>query len=109
MSTEWKARPEGGSRFALWLIRSIGRYGGRGIARLLLLPITLYFMIRRAPERAASRAWLARALGRRATFWDAAKHVHTFAATILDRVFLLGENTRRFDVNVRGQIGRAHV
>jgi predicted LPLAT superfamily acyltransferase len=102
MSTEWKARPEGGGRFALWLIRSIGRYGGRGIARLLLYPITLYFLIRRAPERAASRAWLAHALGRRATLLDAAKHVHTFAATILDRVFLLGENTRRFDVTVHG-------
>lgn len=102
MSTEWKQRPEGGSRFALWLIRSISRYGGRGIARLLLFPITLYFLIRRAPERAASRVWLAHALGRRTTLWDAAKHVHTFAATILDRVFLLGENTRRFDVTVRG-------
>ena len=56
MSTQWKQRPEGGSRLALWLIRSISRYGGRGIARLLLWPITLYFMIRRAPERAASRA-----------------------------------------------------
>lgn len=102
MSTQWKQRPEGGSRFALWLIRTIGRYGGRGIARLLLFPITLYFLIRRGPERAASRAWLSHALGRRATLWDAARHVHTFAATILDRVFLLGGNTRRFDVTVRG-------
>jgi predicted LPLAT superfamily acyltransferase len=102
MSTDWKHRPEGGGRFALWLIRNIGRYGGRGAARLLLFPITLYFLIRRGPERAASRAWLTQALGRRATLWDAAKHVHTFAATILDRVFLLGENTRRFDVRVHG-------
>ena len=102
MSTEWKQRPEGGSRFALWLIRSIGRYGGRGIARMLLFPITLYFLIRRGPERTASCAWLGHALGRRATLWDAARHVHTFASTILDRVFLLGENTRRFDVTVTG-------
>ena len=102
MSTEWKARPEGGGRFALWLIRGIGRYGGRGIARLLLFPITLYFLIRRGPERAASRAWLAHALGRPATLRDVARHVHAVAATILDRVFLLGENTRRFDVTVHG-------
>lgn len=102
MSTEWKQRPEGGGRFALWLIRNIGRYGGRGAGRLLLYPITLYFLIRRGPEREASCAWLSQALGRRATLWDAAKHVHTFASTILDRVFLLGENTRRFDVSVRG-------
>lgn len=106
MSTAWKQRPEGGGWFALWLIRNIGRYGGRGIARLLLVPITLYFLVRRGPERAASRAWLGRALGRPATLWDAAKHVHTFAATILDRVFLLGDGridlARRFDVTVRG-------
>ena len=74
MSTEWKQRPEGGGRFALWLIRSIGCYGGRGVSRLLLYPITLYFLIRRGPERAASCAWLSRALGRRASLWDAAKH-----------------------------------
>jgi len=106
MSTQWKQRPEGGGRFALWLIRSIGRYGGRGVARALLYPITLYFMIRRGPERAASCAWLDRALGRRASLWDAAKHVHTFAATILDRVFLLGDGddalARRFEVTVSG-------
>ncbi len=106
MSTEWKQRPEGGGRFALWLIRNIGRYGGRALSRLLLYPITLYFLIRRGPERDASRAWLARPLGRPATLLDAAKHVHTFAATILDRVFLLGEGperlARRFEVNVRG-------
>jgi predicted LPLAT superfamily acyltransferase len=108
MSTDWKQRPEGGSRFALRLIRSISRYGGRGIARLLLFPISLYFLVRRGPERAASRAWLSHALGRRATLWDAAKHVYTFAATILDRVFLLGENTRGFDVNVQG-LGDLHA
>jgi predicted LPLAT superfamily acyltransferase len=106
MSTQWKHRPEGGGRFALWLIRSIGRYGGRGVARLLLYPIVLYFLIRRGPERAASCAWLGHALGRRASLWDAARHVHTFAATILDRVFLLGDGddalARRFDVTTRG-------
>lgn len=106
MSTDWKQRPEGGGRFALWLIRSIGRYGGRGVARLLLYPITLYFVIRRGPERMASRGWLSCALGRPASLWDAAKHIHTFAATILDRIFLLGESperlARRFDVAVRG-------
>ena len=106
MSTDWKARPEGGGRFALWLIRSIGRYGGRAVARLLLYPITLYFLLRRAPERAASRAWLARVQGRPASLWQVGRHIHTFAATILDRVFLLGDGAaslgRRFDVDVRG-------
>lgn len=102
MSTEWKSRPEGGGRFALWLIRGIGRYGGRGIGRLLLLPITLYFLLRRAPERTASRAWLSRVFDRPVGLLEVARHIHCFAATILDRVFLLGERMRRFRVEVDG-------
>lgn len=102
MSTQWKQRREGGGWFALWLIRSIGRYGGRGVARACLYPITLYFLLRRGAERRDSRAWLTQALGRPATLRDVARHIHCFASTILDRVFLLSESTRRFDVAVRG-------
>ena len=101
MSTAWKRRREGGGWFAIWLIRSIGRYGGRGVARACLYPITLYFLLRRGAERRDSRAWLTRALGRPATLLDVARHIHCFAATILDRVFLLSESTRRFDVSIR--------
>src|SRR5690606_24672480 len=64
---QWKQRPEGGGWFAIWLIRNIGRYGGRTAARALLYPITLYFLLRRGPERRASRAYLARVLQRPAT------------------------------------------
>ena len=46
-SEHWLDRPEAGGWFAIWLIRSIGRYGGRGVARMLLYPITLYFLVRR--------------------------------------------------------------
>ncbi len=99
---QWKQRPEGGGRLAIWLIGSIGRYGGRRIARALLYPITVYFLARRAPERRASRRWLGRALGRPATLWDVARHIHTFSATILDRVFLLSGQLDRFDVTVSG-------
>lgn len=102
MTDAWKQRPEGGGRFALWLIRSIGRYGGRGVGRACLYPITLYFLLRRGYERDASRRFLTVALGRRATLWDVAKHIHTFAATILDRIFLLGGKLDRFDIRVHG-------
>jgi predicted LPLAT superfamily acyltransferase len=102
MSNDWKQRPEGGGWFALWLIRNIGRYGGRAVGRLLLYPITLYFLLRRAPERDASRRFLGRALGRPATLRDVARHIHTFASTILDRVFLLSGKIDRFDIRVHG-------
>lgn len=102
MSAQWKQRPEGGGRFALWLIRSVARHGGRALARACLYPITLYFLIVRGPERRASRAYLARVLGRTPTTWDVARHIHTFAATILDRVFLLGGELTRFDIRTQG-------
>ena len=102
MSTQGKQRREGGGWFAIWLIRSIGRYGGRSVARACLYPITLYFLLRRGAERRDSRAWLTQALGRPATLLDVARHTHCCAATTLARVFLLSENTRRFEVAIRG-------
>lgn len=104
-ATQWKQRREGGGRFALWLIRSIGRHGGRRFARLFLYPITLYFLLRRGAERRDSRAYLTRVLGRPATLRDVARHIHTFAATILDRVFLLDGQIDLFDVGLYGLDG----
>jgi predicted LPLAT superfamily acyltransferase len=102
MSGDWKQRREGGGRFAIWLIRGIGRHGGRGVARALLPFITVYFLLRRSAERRDSRAYLSRVLGRRAHWIDVARHIHCFAATILDRVFLLGGQIERFDVAITG-------
>jgi len=102
MSANWKQRPEGGGLFALWVIRTIARRGGRVVARACLYPIVLYFLAMRGPERRASRVYLTRVLGRPARLVDVARHIHTFAATILDRVFLLGESVRRFDVTTTG-------
>ena len=100
--SHWKRRPEGGGLFALWLIRTVALRVGRWPSRLLLLPITLYFLLVRGPERRASRAFLGRVFGRPATQWEVACHIHTFAATILDRVFLLSEQFRRYQLQVHG-------
>ena len=114
MNSGWKQRREGGGWFAIWLIRAIARNGGRGFARLFLYPITACFLLRRSDERHDSRASLSRILGRPATLADVARHIHTFAATILDRVFLLGGQMDRFDVRVHGiaplhaQLDRGH-
>lgn len=102
---DWRARPEGGGRFALWLIRTFAQYCGRRIARLALLPITVYFLLRRGPERRASMTFLSRVSGRRAGWLDCARHIHAFASTILDRVFLLGGHFRGFDIDVEGLDG----
>ena len=98
----WKQRPEGGNRFAIWLIRGIARHAGRKVTRLLLGPITLYFLLMRGPERRASVAYLQRVLGRPTRWIDGARHIHTFASTILDRVFLLSGRLQHFQITVSG-------
>ena len=98
----WKQRPEGGGYFAIWLIRTIASRGGRALSRLLLYPITLYFVLMRGPERRASRDYLARVLPHPPGLRHVARHIHTFASTILDRVFLLSGQLERFDIQISG-------
>jgi predicted LPLAT superfamily acyltransferase len=102
VSTNWKERPEGGSRFAVRLACLLGLRIGRPFVRMLLYPATLYFFLRRAPERRASREFLTRALGRPANSWQVLCHLHIYAQTMLDRIFLLAESMQRFDVSSHG-------
>jgi predicted LPLAT superfamily acyltransferase len=101
-SEHWQSRPEGGGRFALWLIRSIALHGGRRLGRCCLSPITLYFYCRRGPERRASARYLERVFGRPATPWQVLKHIHCFAATIMDRIFLLARGEQPFQFETQG-------
>ncbi|HEX6832576.1 MAG TPA: acyltransferase, partial [Rudaea sp.] len=98
----WSGRREGGSRFLIWLYGRIGVHLGRPFARVFLWPIAIYFFARRRAERVASRAFLSRAFGRRATFLEVMRHIYIYSATILDRVFLLSGPIERFDVRVHG-------
>lgn len=50
----------------------------------------------------ASREFLSRVLGRRARWWDVARHFHSFAGTILDRVYLVAGDHRRFELRMHG-------
>ena len=102
-------RPEGGGQAALRLIRAVAMLFGRPVARAVLYPVAAYFVFRRSPERLASRRFLSRALDRPATLGDVLRHFHTFAAVTLDRVFLLSDRFRRFDVRCHGleQLHRA--
>jgi predicted LPLAT superfamily acyltransferase len=99
---KWLERPEAGSVFGYRLIGTFARLCGRAAARLVLFPITAFFLIRRGPERRASRDYLQRALGRKPSLKDVAKQFYYFASVILDRLFLLSESFKRFDVQVHG-------
>jgi len=76
---------------------------GRPAARLLLYPICLYFLFSSFQTRAASRKYLRKMLAREPSFAEQFRHYHTFAATLLDRVYLFNEQYARFDVRVYGE------
>lgn len=84
------------------MIRKIAHAVGRGPTRLLLWPVSAYFVLARGPERRASRDYLTRVLGRPARLSDVFRHVHVFSATILDRVFLLSGQLPRFELQIEG-------
>jgi len=91
----WVEQPERGSvaamRLALWLMLKLGRAFGR----LLLYPICAYFVLFSSRARGASAQYLRRVLGRRGNVF---RHYHSFATTILDRVYFLSGRSRHFDV-----------
>ncbi|MFH0934599.1 MAG: acyl-CoA synthetase, partial [Pseudomonadota bacterium] len=63
-------------------------------------PICLYFLLFAGEARRSSRKYLRKVLGREARIGDGFRHIHTFASTILDRVFLLNKRFDKFDVRV---------
>lgn len=99
----WTRQPERGSLALMRLIAWIGLHLGRPTARAILYPICLYFMGFAPAPRRASRAYLARVLGRPATWGEQFRHIHTFAATILDRIFLLNDRLDLFEFRLHGQ------
>ncbi len=76
---------------------------GRAPARWVLAGISLYFLLFAPAARAASRAYLRRALDREPTFADLFRHFHSFASTIHDRLFLLNGRFDLFHVEVHGK------
>lgn len=87
--SSWLGAAQRGSpaliRFIVWVALRIGR----PVARAMLYPIVAYFVTFSVRPRRASRAYLARALNRAPTLRDVFRHYHTFAATLLDRIYFL--------------------
>ena len=100
---DWAQRQERGSRSAMTLMRWLSLRLGRTLSRAILPFIALYFLIAAPAVRRASRDYLTRALGRPATSFDVLRHLHTFAATVHDRVYLLNDRLDLFDITIEGQ------
>jgi hypothetical protein len=99
--TAWARQRERGNRWLLRLIRWLALALGRRAARVLLHPIVCWFVLDTATRRHSAR-YLSRALARQATWGDVYRHLHTFAATVLDRVYLLQERFDEFRFQTSG-------
>ncbi|HJT82558.1 MAG TPA: hypothetical protein VJ719_15285 [Chthoniobacterales bacterium] len=99
-SPRWVELPERGTPALLRLTGWIALHIGRLPARLLLYPITLYFVLTGNAARTASRDYLSRVRNRPARWWQVFRHFYCFAATILDRVYLLKGEFDQFEVTV---------
>lgn len=96
----WSGQRERGSTRALRIILWVALHLGRRPARLLLFPITAYFLVKATSQRQASHRFLQRVLGPHVGLIGVSRHLHCFASTILDRVFLLGEQLDQFDIRL---------
>jgi len=103
MSRQWMGQAERGSTLLIRLIARVTLLLGRPAGRLLLYPITLYFLVFSGGSRRASRRFLSRALNRPVGVRDLFRHYHTFAATILDRVYLLSGRQDFFEIEIHGE------
>ncbi len=98
MTQSWQDHRERSTPIALKSIRWIALNLGRPAARLLLYPITLYYLVFATSQRRSSKLYLTRVLQRKPTLLDVSRHIHCFASTILDRVYLMTGQFEKIDI-----------
>ncbi|MCW7536448.1 acyl-CoA synthetase [Aquabacterium sp. A7-Y] len=98
----WTVQRERSNLRTLRLMSWIATTLGRRIARAVLHPITVYFLCHGGAAAQASRQYLERVLGRPPRLAERYRHIHHFAATVLDRVYLLQERFEAFDIELQG-------
>jgi predicted LPLAT superfamily acyltransferase len=100
MSRRWFQQRERGSPFLVRIILWIALHIGRPPARMLLYPISLYFFLTATDQRKASRLYLRRVLQIEPHAGQILRHIHCFAATILDRVYLLADHHQDYCIEL---------
>ncbi len=98
----WTTKAERGSEWLIHLIVWMARTCGRGVCCALLYPITLYFLLADGDARRASRQFHQAVSGRPTGWLQVFRHFHTFATTLLDRVYMAAGDFHRFEVEIVG-------
>ncbi|KWT65676.1 Lauroyl/myristoyl acyltransferase [Variovorax sp. WDL1] len=101
---DWSRTPERSNMLALRVICWIAIRCGRPLARLVLHPICLYFLLFSPAPRRHIKRYLFRAIGPRAGWSDGYRLLHAFASTVLDRIYFLRGRLDLFDVRVHGNV-----
>lgn len=73
---------------------------GRGVTRLFLYPIVLYFMITSPGVVKSSKYYLSRVFKKRVGLVQVARHIFCFSATILDRVYFITDQHKRYKLEM---------
>jgi len=102
----WKKTRDRGSPWLIdliiWIILNLGRTSGR----LFLFPIVLYFVLN-SSTKAYSKHYLERnfeaANKNKPGFSSQYKHYYSFANMLLDRVFFLTGNTKKFNITLHNE------
>ena len=102
MSLAWQQQQEGGSRTSIRMMAWLAQSLGRPVARVLLYPICVYFLLGSVAARRAVKRFRERALGRPVSWRDLFRHYYAFASTILDRVYFLRGRFDLFEIQVHG-------
>ncbi|HVW70834.1 MAG TPA: hypothetical protein VHB68_17770 [Steroidobacteraceae bacterium] len=100
---EWATSPERGSLTLLRMMTFVSLRLGRPVGRLILYFIASYFFLFAPTARRHSVEYLRRALGRRPTARDRFRQVFSFAANILDRLYLVNERYDLFEIALEGE------
>ncbi len=102
MTPVWLQQKERGVYFAYRVLIWLALQLGRTFARILIFPVCAYFIAFSSKTTKGSRLYLRRVLGRPAGVSDVFRHHRCFAATILDRIYLLTDQYQLFDIRMHG-------
>ena len=103
----WAEQGERGNRFALQVIAWIALHLGRRLSRWVLVPVVAYFYLSSPKARHASASFLARIPGHRHGAGAVFRHLYTFAAVTLDRIYFLNGRMDLFDVKIKDDHNKA--
>jgi len=101
---DWARAPERSNMLALRFICLMALVCGRHITRLLLPPISLYFLLFAPAQRRHIKHYLFRAIGPHAGWIDGYRLLHAFSSTVLDRVYFLRGRMDLFKLKIEGNV-----